>query len=117
MTSNQFIIEIPRKKEINPDVTNFGLRITSGSGVRGFYGTESCLSGRDAFNIAIDGYLYAKEQISGALERSPQLKEFRFVVGRDPRPTDIALKKHCLPELIQPLKNSMKNRYWMIRFP
>ena len=93
MTSHQFDIEIPEEKEIDPDVTNLGLRITSGSGVRGFYGTERSLSGRDAFNIAVDGYLYAQEQISGAMQDTPRVKELRLVVGRDPRPTGDAIKK------------------------
>ena len=93
MTSHGVKIEVPKKEEIDPNITKLGPRITSGSGVRGFYGTEGGLSGGDAFNIAVDGYLYAKQQILGAMIRSPTVKELRFVVGRDPRPTGDALKR------------------------
>lgn len=93
MNSSRARIKVPKKKEINPNITNFGPRITSGSGVRGFYGTNRDLTGTDAFNIAIDGYLYAKGQISGALRRSSETTALQFVIGRDPRPTGEAVKE------------------------
>ena len=79
--------------EIDPDSTHLGPRITSGSGVRGLYGNQKSLSEKDTFTIAIDGYLYATDQLAGAIKSSPKEKEFRFVVGRDPRPTGEAIEK------------------------
>ena len=93
MTACGVNISIPKTQEFNPNITSLGPRITSGSGVRGFYGTKQNLSEDDAFFVAIDGYLYAKQQISGALLRSPGAEELRFVFGRDPRPTGDAIKK------------------------
>ncbi len=81
---------------MDPNRTRFGPRITSGSGVRGQYGNVSDLAPADAFHVALDGYLYATEQLNGAVARSPECTAVKFVIGRDPRPTGEAIRAALL---------------------
>lgn len=94
--TNPFAGLNPTERPIDPDKTAHGRRITSGSGVRGFYGTNPNVTPLDAFNAAVDGYLYAHDQLSSISKGFPEIRELRFVCGRDPRPTGASLRQALL---------------------
>lgn len=81
---------------LDPKATSLGRKITSVSGVRGFYGPGNNLSDSDRFLTALDGYLYTRDQTTAILGKWPEKKDLRFVVARDPRPTGEAIRDALL---------------------
>ncbi len=83
-------------EDLDPNTAQFGSRITSGSGIRGVYGEAAELSPRDHFLTAVDGYLYARDQLAAVTAAFPEKRALSFVVVRDPRPTGDAIRKALL---------------------
>jgi phosphomannomutase len=83
-------------QDLDPNATVFGSRITSGSGIRGMYGEVTDLSARDHFLTAVDGYVYARDQLAAVCAAFPEQKDLSFVVVRDPRPTGRAIRRALL---------------------